>query len=35
MISPFVDKQIRKGKISLDYLLMVMTQEFQMSLKFY
>ena len=34
MIRPFVDKQVRKGKFLLDYLLTDMMREFQMSLKF-
>ena len=34
MIKPFVSKQVRKGKSHSDYLLMDMTQEFQMNLKF-
>ena len=34
MIKPFVSKQVRKGKISFGYHLMVMMQEFQMNLKF-
>ena len=34
MIKPFVDKQVRKGKFPLDYLLTDMTQEFLTSSKF-
>ena len=34
MIKPFVSKQVRKGKISLDCLHTVMTLEFQMNLRF-
>ena len=34
MISPFEDKQVRGNKISLEFLLMVMMQEFQMNLKY-
>ena len=30
----FVSKQVRKGKISFDYLRMVMTRECQMNLKY-
>ena len=34
MIKPFVNKQVRKGKFHLAYLLMDTTQEFLMNLKF-
>ena len=34
MIKPFVDKQVRKEKFPLDYLLTDMTQEFLTSSKF-
>ena len=34
MIKPFVDRQVRKGKISFGYHLMDMTLEYLMSLKF-
>ena len=34
MIKPFVSKQVRKGKISFGLSHLVMTQEFQMNLKF-
>ena len=34
MIKPFVSKQVRKKKFLLDYPLMAMMREFQMSLKY-
>ena len=34
MISPFISKQVRKGKYHTDFPLMDMMQEFQMISKF-